>query len=83
MKESKITFTVVLLGGSIGEQTIRNVRVLKNKVVPFTNNYYFTVKADAKSKAKNLTKSLSAGEKSYYKMKYVVAEISNGLYTGK
>jgi len=83
--ESDLTgtkYTVVLLGGSIGEKPIRSVRELKGKEV-INKEKVFDTPEEAKKYAKQMNKYLSPGEKKYYGLKYVVAEIKDGIFTGK
>jgi len=75
-------YTVVLLGGSIGEKPIRTLSQLKGDKVIDTSKIY-TDKDEAKKQAKQMNKYLSPGEKKYYRLKYTVATIVNGVYTGK
>jgi hypothetical protein len=77
-----IQYDVVLFGGSIGTDTIRNKRDLIDRPVQMvelvTND-----KDNAIQRAKRLNKLLSKGEKEYYKLKYRVVQVADGLYTGK
>ena len=83
-ENQKITFVVVLKGGSIGEKTIRDLRSLKNtKLNKSIFKDIFSTKDEAKLKAKSLNKQLSPGEKKYYGMKYIVAAVENNVFTGK
>jgi hypothetical protein len=75
-------FQKVLLGGSIGERVIRNKRELKGKDAGDIFEI-FSDKSEAKISAKNSNKGFSPGEKNYYGLKYVVAEVINGKFTGK
>lgn len=74
-------FDVVMLGGSIGEKPIRSLSQLKGQDV--ISREIFVDKEEAKAYAKRRNKMLSPGEKKYYRIKYVVAAVSNGKYTGK
>ena len=56
-------FAVTLKGGSIGEQ--RGERIRGERVIET-----FDIKAEAQAYAKDMNKTLSKGEKSYYGMKY-------------
>lgn len=72
-------YAVVLLGGSIGEKRISKIQQLTNKDI--MDEELFSLDK-AKEKAKRMNKLLSPGEKKYYGLKYVVAEVDNGKYTG-
>ena len=74
-------YTVALLGGSIGSKPIRSVRELRGIEVIDPNG--ISSKEKAKENAKKMNGYLSPGEKKYYGLKYVVAEVENGKYTGK
>jgi hypothetical protein len=80
---ANIQYDVVRLGGSIGEKSIRDHRDLKGVKVPYTDKELYTDKSLAQEAAKRLNKVVSPGEKKYYGIKYVVAEIKDGKYTGK
>ena len=74
-------FTVVMLGGSIGSKSIRTLSQLKGEDVMDPKVY---VDIDqAKAAKKRMNKILSPGEKKYYGLKYVVARVKDGKYTGK
>ncbi len=77
-----IWYTVIRLGGSIGSKSIRDKKQLKNKKYEGDASNLFSTEQEALNKATRLNKSLSPGEKQYYKIKYVVAEIIDGKYTG-
>ncbi len=72
-------YAVVLLGGSIGEKRISSLKHLTNQKV--MDEELFSLDK-AKEKAKRMNAYLSPGEKKYYRLKYVVAEVENGKYTG-
>ena len=72
-------YAVVLLGGSIGEKRISKIQQLTNKDI--MDKELFSLDK-AQEKAKRMNKLLSPGEKKYYGLKYVVAEVENGKYTG-
>ena len=72
-------YAVVLLGGSIGEKRISSLKHLTNEKV--MDKELFSLDK-AQEKAKRMNKLLSPGEKKYYGLKYVVAEVDNGKYTG-
>lgn len=75
-------WAVMRVGGSIGEKTIRSVRDLKGeKVDPKEKTY--TDKQTAKDTVKRMNKLLSPGEKKYYGIRYITAEIQAGKFTGK
>ena len=83
LTESKdAQYTTQLLGGSIGGKTITSLRELKGEPVQ-GDKTIFDNKEDAIAKAKQLNKGLTPGEKKYYRMKFVVAEVKDGKYTGK
>lgn len=75
------SYAVIRLGGSIGGKSIRSLRDVKGN--PVDKKEQLFSKADAKAKAKRLNKSLSPGEKKYYGIKYVTAEVQNKKFTGK
>jgi len=77
-----IWYTVIQLGGSIGSKSIRDKKQLKNKKYEGDASKLFSIEQEALNKATRLNKSLSPGEKQFYKIKYVVAEIIDGKYTG-
>jgi len=72
-------YGVVQLGGSVGEKTVSSLRELKGKPSPKQTLSY----EDAKEKAKQMNKQVSAGEKKHYGIKYVVAGVADGKFTGK
>lgn len=74
-------YSIVLLGGSLGEKPIRSVRDLKN-IIYFKDEDLLT-KEEAITKAKRLNDRLTPGEKKYYRLKYVIAEVIDGKFTGK
>jgi hypothetical protein len=82
ISDEKIQYQVVQIGGSIGEKTIRDKRSLKGLPIE-DEDPLFDDKNDAKEKAKRMNKMLSKGEKSFYGIKYIVAEVINKIYTGK
>ena len=75
-----IQYTYVLFGGSIGDRIIRTLKILKGENVLGDNVY--NTKEEAQEKVKRMNKLLSPGEKKVYKLKYVVAELEDGVYTG-
>lgn len=75
-------YATVLKGGSIGGKNIRSPSDLKGMSVK-GNKYIKASKAEAKVDAARLNKSLSPGEKDYYKMKYIVVQVREDKYTGK
>jgi len=79
---SGIKYTVVLLGGSIGEKPIRSVKELEGKEV-INKKKIFNIPEEAKKYARQMNKYLSPGEKKYYGLKYVAAELKDGVFTGK
>ena len=81
IKEAQDTFyTKVLLGGSIGEKPISSVRQLKG--ISFKTGQKFETSDICKDSCKISNKNLSPGEKKYYNLKWVCAEVVNGKYTG-
>lgn len=75
-----VQYAKVLIGGSIGERALRSIRDLKNQ--PINREQIFDSKEEAKESAKRSNKNLSPGEKSYYGLKWVVAEVVDGVFTG-
>ena len=75
-------YAVMRIGGSIGEKTIRSVRDLKGETVDPKEKTY-TDKQTAKDTVKRMNKLLSPGEKKYYGIRYITAEIQAGKFTGK
>ena len=74
-----VKYAVVLLGGSIGDKRISSLKHLTNEKI--MDKELFSLDK-AKEKAKRMNTYLSPGEKKYYGLKYVVAEVENGKYTG-
>jgi len=81
-ENTNIKYVNVLLGGNIGGEVIHSVKILKDKIID-KDETIFDTKDDAKTKTKHLNKLLSPGEKRYYGLKYVVAEIQDNKFTGK
>jgi hypothetical protein len=81
--EAKTMYDVVRIGGSIGEKTLHSKRELKGVRCKSKDTEMYTDINLAKEMVKRLNKILSPGEKKYYGIKYVVAEVINGKYTGK
>ena len=79
-----VQYSVVLKGSSIGEKNISSLRDLKGEKIEIKEytNLYNNVE-DAKADAKSSNKQLSPGEKNYYGLKYIVAELEDGIFTGK
>ena len=75
-------FAVVMLGGSIGERRLNDIRELKATPIK-SGEQIFDTRDNAKEYAKRMNKTLSKGERQYYKLKYVIAEVINFKYTGK
>lgn len=75
-------FGVARIGGSIGEKNISDKSDLKGVVAPKDKAIYAD-KTAAEKEAKSFNSALSPGDKKYYGIKYVVAEIKDGKYTGK
>lgn len=80
-EDEDITYTKVLLGGSIGERPVVNIRLLKGEKA--VGGVLFSSKKEALASAKQSNENLSPGEKNYYGLKWVVAEIKGGFFTGK
>lgn len=82
-KEEDIKFSVVLKGGSIGgKPSIKSPSDLKGQKVQDLNSL-FDDKAEAQKKAKRMNKLLSPGEKKYYSLKYIIAQVQDGKWNGK
>lgn len=79
---SEEMFDVVMMGGSIGDRGITSLRQIKGEKVKNPDGLYDT-KEKAKDVAKRMNKGLSPGEKKYYGIKYKVATVVDGKYTGK
>jgi len=75
-------YAVVMLGGSIGNKSIRKVSDLKGTEVKDKDRIFDSIDK-AKEKAKQMNKLLSPGEKTYYGLKYVVAKIENNKFVGE
>ena len=73
------SYAVVLLGGSIGEDRPRTLASLDGVEVRAKDTLFDSIES-AKAKAVRMNKLLTPGEKSYYKMKYVVVEVENGRF---
>ena len=67
-------FTVVLVGGSVGERRVRSRTELRGKA-PVEGTKIFDERKAATQVAARMNKTLSPGEKKYYGMKYVSCEI--------
>jgi hypothetical protein len=67
--------------GAIGYSRARTKAELKGRT--FNQDYKLYTLEDAKTTKIRMNKILSPGEKSYYGLKYVVAEVVNGVFTGK
>ena len=79
-EESKSGFDIVQIGGSIGERSVHSVRDLKGKPC---SSPLIEDPEKAKEALKRRNKGLSPGEKKYYGIKYKLAKVENGKYTGK
>lgn len=77
---SDVFYTKVLLGGSIGSNSIKSVSELKG--ISFTTGQKFKTSDICEDSCKISNKNLSPGEKKYYNLKWVCAEVINGKYTG-
>ncbi len=76
-------YEVLLIGGGIGERRPKSVKQLKGLPFNETNtSMLFLDYTEALVKAKRMNKLLSPGEKKYYGLKWVIAEIADGVYTG-
>jgi hypothetical protein len=82
VENDNIQYACVLLGGSIGNKSISNIKSLKDEEVMDLDRL-FDSKEKAKEKVDRMNKILSPGEKKYYGMEYVIAEVINNKYTGK
>ena len=84
VENTETKYTVVLLGGSIGERRAGKVQELKgqsldqSELVSVVDTY-----EEAMEKKQRMNKLLSPGEKKHYGLKYVVAGVINGKFTGK
>ena len=81
----EITYTVVLLNGSIADKNIRTIAQLKGvdtTEVQKTNKVFKNIEA-AREYRKIRNRQLSIGEKKYYGMKYAVVGIKDNKFTGK
>lgn len=76
-----VKYAKVLLGGSIGEKPITDIRQLKGEKA--LGAVLLSSKEEALASAKRSNKSLSPGEKKFYKLKWIVAEVKDGFFTGK
>ena len=81
VESNDLQYTVVRLGGSIGEKTIWAVRHLKGE--KYDGEFIYDTLEDAKSEAKERNKCLSPGDKKHYGIKYVTASLKNLIFTGK
>ena len=71
-------YAVMLTGGSIGDKP--RPRDAKGYVGLSIGDEEVYTLDKAKEKAKRMNKALSPGEKSYYKLKYVVVPVANGKF---
>lgn len=74
-------YDVVMLGGSIGSKSIRKLSHLSGEEA--MGKKVYVDRDEAKAAVKRFNKMLSPGEKKHYGLKYVVAEVKDGKYTGK
>ena len=69
-----VAYEVVLLGGSIGENRPTSPMDLIGKSTRLPEDSLMSA-IDAKAKSVRMNKLLSPGEKKYYKLRYVAAEV--------
>jgi hypothetical protein len=78
------SFALVRLGGSMGDGgSLSDIRQLKGKECLPEKYTMFDNKEKCKEAAKRFNGRLTPGEKQYYGIKYVPAEVINGKFTGK
>ena len=78
VNEATAEYAVMLTGGSIGDKP--RPRDAKGYVGLSIGDEEVYTLDKAKEKAKRMNKTLSPGEKSYYKLKYVVVPVANGKF---
>ena len=81
MDSEEFSYTTAMLGGSIGTKNVRTKGDLKG-LTPMDHSSTMG-KEGAQRDAKRMNKGLSPGEKKYYGIRYVVAQVKNGKFTGK
>jgi hypothetical protein len=77
-----LQYDVVQTGGSVGEKAVRNIKELKGSHPKHLSTVHNDIEA-AKRSVKRMNKMLSPGEKKYYGIRYKLAVIENGKYTGR
>lgn len=81
----EVTYTVVLLNGSIADKNVRTIAQLKGvdaTKTQKTDKVFKNIEA-AREYRKIRNRQLSPGEKKYYGMKYAVVGIKDNKFTGK
>ena len=78
LNEATAEYAVMLTGGSIGDKP--RPRDAKGYVGLSIGDEEVYTLDKAKEKAKRMNKTLSPGEKSYYKLKYVVVPVAHVIY---
>lgn len=76
-------YVVVMLGGSIGEKSVRSKRDLKGKNIDKKIHTLYDSKEEAEIVKKRMNSHLSPGEKKYYGINYTVAKVINNKFTGE
>lgn len=76
-------YVVVMLGGSIGEKSVRSKRDLKGKMIDKKIHILYDSKEEAEIVKKRMNSHLSPGEKKYYGINYTVAKVINNKFTGE
>lgn len=77
-----IKYVVVMLGGSIGEKSVRSKRDLKGEKIDKEIHNLYDSREEAEIVKKRMNSHLSPGEKKYYGISYTVAEVINNKFTG-
>lgn len=77
-----IKYVVVMLGGSIGERSVRSKKDLKGKQIDKKIHNLYDSRKEAEIVKKRRNSHLSPGEKNYYGISYTVAEVINNKFTG-
>lgn len=80
-ERNKKQYTIVLLGGSIEDKNVTSIGQLRGVAIK-NDTKLFDDRKEAQNVAKRRNRILSPGDKKYYGLKYVVAEVINGKYTG-
>ena len=71
-------YAIVRLGGSIGTVKVSSKNQLHGQEIAEGEKLYFL--EAAKIKVRNLNSTLTKGERSYYKIRYVYMKVENGKY---